>query len=467
MLPAQTAQRHFLIAVPTFGMLSKEFFSSLHAVNRPMNTSLSIYFPEDLKDKSRRWLPVDEARNLSVKYALENGYEYIYFRDDDVVDLNPNTMMQLMGRKVDIIAGVYCSKSIPPEPLILGFGNALPKTFGGYTDWTKGDIFKADAVGMGNCLIRTEIFRHIPEPWFRTTTRQELDDEIGRLGDTLTEDVYFCLKARRYGFDIWVDTGSQSFHQDFVNARYYCYDDSKGLYGYVQQTTGEFVWNPTGAEIEANQKARAERTKGSRIVRFDLGAGWRREGYITVDMEGDCDEKGDFTNLDWLINKYGPADEIYSNHALEHIPFPQAPRVLRTWLKALKPGGKLEVGVPDLEWCVRNWLELPENHPEKHGFEKAKIFGLQTSPGQEHKGGFTLPQLEALCKQMPFESVKIEQEFDPKKQNQPTIWIRGIKLKGEKKDPKIYLEGTKQGNNGDDPEKAEELVDAVMEPQTR
>lgn len=471
-LPAEMVQRHVLLSIPTFGMMSKEFFTSILMMGRPMNTTIEYLFPEDPEKPERTWLPIDEARNRTVERALEGKFEYILFRDDDVIDFYPNTLIELMGRNVDIIGGVYCVKAMPPDPLIFGFGKNLPKSFGGYRDWTKGDVFKVDAIGMGLTLIRTEIFNHIPKPWFKTTYQNEPDDEIGKLATSFTEDIYFCLKAKEHGFDTWVDTGIQAYHQDFKNRRFYHFDSKRGLYGYLDQATGTFWWNETAQEIEAKKKKNiVKRAKGSPKVRFDLGAGWKRDGYITVDMEGDCDEKGDFRNLEWLTEKYGLADEVRSSHALEHIPFPQAPNVLRQWLKALKPGGKLEVGVPDLKWCVENWLKASEDDPEKYQFKLAQIFGLQTSPGHEHKGGFTVKQLEVLCQQLPFENVKIDWEYDEKKSNQPTIWIRGTKQKSKKaapkpkavrKDPKIYLAGTKSGNNGTNKTQGEKVVKKVL-----
>lgn len=419
-LPAEKAKMQVMIGIPSFGMVSMEFLNSINSINYPTNCFRTLYWPRDYSRPGRA-MDVDAARNKCVEVALERNCEYIFFRDDDVIDTDGQTLLKLMARKVDIIGGVYCVKNATPKPLIY-----MPGENDGFTDWRYGDVFKCGAIGMGLTLIRTEIFKKIPQPWFRTVTHKDPDDEIGKLADYFTEDIYFCWKARKYGFDTWVDTGIQAKHQDVKNDVYYGYEPSLSKYGKYDKN-GSFFWVPTGEEIEAQkQKKLAATEKAKGPVRFDLGAGWKREGYITVDAEGDCDEKGDIRALDWLVEKHGLADEIYSHHALEHLPFNHTMPILRDWVKALKPGGKLEIGVPDLEWCVKQWLEAPETDPEKYGFKMATIFGLQTSPGHEHRAGFTLEYLNHIAAQLPLEDVVVERTHK-EGQNQPTLWLKGRK----------------------------------------
>lgn len=48
----------------------------------------------------------------------------------------------------------------------------------------------------------------------------------------------------------------------------------------------------------------------------------------------------------------GTVDEIYCSHVLEHFGKAQIMPVLAEWFRALKPGGRLRVAVPDFDWCV-------------------------------------------------------------------------------------------------------------------
>src|SRR5262249_16097230 len=59
----------------------------------------------------------------------------------------------------------------------------------------------------------------------------------------------------------------------------------------------------------------------------------------------------------------------------------------------LAPGGILEIEVPDILWCLENFLATPEVERYQCQYEGkgavAAIYGLQTNPGQFHKYGYT------------------------------------------------------------------------------
>jgi SAM-dependent methyltransferase len=58
-----------------------------------------------------------------------------------------------------------------------------------------------------------------------------------------------------------------------------------------------------------------------------------------VDFVRDCAKRLPFNNCTF--------DIVYSSHVLEHMPWYQVEEVLREWVRILKPGGVLEIWVPD------------------------------------------------------------------------------------------------------------------------
>ena len=50
-----------------------------------------------------------------------------------------------------------------------------------------------------------------------------------------------------------------------------------------------------------------------------------------------------------LAHADGTVDEIRASHVLEHLSFRDATAALRDWFRALKPGGRLWVAVPDVD----------------------------------------------------------------------------------------------------------------------
>lgn len=124
-------------------------------------------------------------------------------------------------------------------------------------------------------------------------------------------------------------------------------------------------------------------------ARLDVGAGTRpTPGYLTVDL---YQADADFQCPMWDIPLGdGEADEIYCSHALEHVMYAQVTPTLREWKRLLAPGGRLTLRVPDLEWCVKTWLE---RHELNDFWDLAKIFGSQEHEGNIHRTGFTRESL--------------------------------------------------------------------------
>jgi len=78
-------------------------------------------------------------------------------------------------------------------------------------------------------------------------------------------------------------------------------------------------------------------------------------------------------------------DVIICMQALEHVTKYAVVPTLREWHRVLKPGGKLQLQVPDLEWACIHWL----SH-QTTGWNIDVIYGTQTHEGQYHKTGFSM-----------------------------------------------------------------------------
>lgn len=62
----------------------------------------------------------------------------------------------------------------------------------------KKGIEKVDYVGFGLCLIAMDVFERIEEPWFAFPWEPEKRRFV-------SDDVFFCEKARQAGIKTWVD----------------------------------------------------------------------------------------------------------------------------------------------------------------------------------------------------------------------------------------------------------------------
>jgi SAM-dependent methyltransferase len=98
--------------------------------------------------------------------------------------------------------------------------------------------------------------------------------------------------------------------------------------------------------IEASSGTSESRENKPRYLEIGSSDG-RIEAFETLDITGG-------PNVDYACDASKPLpfadgtfDLIYSSHVLEHIPWYFTERTLKEWVRILKPGGVLEVWVPD------------------------------------------------------------------------------------------------------------------------
>ncbi|MEM2568073.1 MAG: hypothetical protein QXH20_06355 [Candidatus Bathyarchaeia archaeon] len=151
--------------------------------------------------------PLDYARNMCVKEALEWNADYILFLDDDVLPPDDG-LLTLFLDAVPIVSGLYFSRYPPHNPVIFRRKNRNePWSLDAETEWDaeftrsypKNQLVEADVAGLGFMLVMREVFEKIPEPWFKSTLQHG-------------EDVYFCWKAQQHGFKVFVDTRVKCLH---------------------------------------------------------------------------------------------------------------------------------------------------------------------------------------------------------------------------------------------------------------
>ncbi len=144
-------------------------------------------------------------------------------------------------------------------------------------------------------------------------------------------------------------------------------------------------------------------------VRLNIGCGDDvRPGYLNIDRF--AQGAGIRMDASRLAFADRSVDEIFSSHMLEHLSKYEVPELLGEWNRVLKPGGKVEIIVPDLPWCMRQWLRLPDS--ARWDWALDTIYGLQDSPGEFHKTGFSAERLHHLLKEAGFSAVEVTTRFD-------------------------------------------------------
>lgn len=312
-----------VVGIPSFGSVSTYFLQAVNAQQYPLVSSTA--------QKIVLNKPIAEARNEIVQYALDQGANYIYWLDDDVIP-PPDAFLKMFMHQKDIVNGVYWSKSNPPMPLL--FRNHLE---GPYLDWHVGDFIEVDAAGNGLTLVKTDVYRKISEtiggPWY--STEYTSFKHATQSASNNTEDLYFYWKARRAGFKIWADTSIQAYHFE---------KQQQILYGPPLNAP---QMNPAWEILPPGKKAVADIGSGpmspymvedGKVTTFDI----REE----VKPDVVCDVRK-------LPVPDQTFDVVFSSHTLEHFAWGVVDKVLKEWSRVLKVGGELRLVVPNARYVAK------------------------------------------------------------------------------------------------------------------
>jgi len=157
------------------------------------------------------------ARNRNdVITRLFHG-EWVCFIDDDQ-PVHPDMLLSLLSRDKDIVGALYSTKRPPFVPIVFKaetpddeFTTCEWKDFRGH----RGLYGPVVACGTGGMLIRRRVFDAIKAPWFNAME--------------FTDDLYFCRKARKHGFEIFVDLDAKIGHTSTHTVWPLCKDGEYGV----------------------------------------------------------------------------------------------------------------------------------------------------------------------------------------------------------------------------------------------
>lgn len=133
-------------------------------------------------------------------------YDYIMWIDSDQT-FEPNQFFKLLSNKKDICGGLYLMDGGREFPVVKEWDTQYFEKEGTFKFLTPMDfppdrsLMEVVYTGFGFLLVKYGVFESIEYPWFEPQMVT-----IGEnISDFASEDVSFCLKARKAGFKIHVD----------------------------------------------------------------------------------------------------------------------------------------------------------------------------------------------------------------------------------------------------------------------
>lgn len=203
---------------------------------------------------SARRMSIDRFRNEAARIALQLECDYLLFLDDDML-VPKDTFNKLKEAELDIIAALNYIRGYPFETMSFRYKEGTKHLENITHEEVKDQqrVIPCDAIGTATCLIKVEVFKQVPGPWFIT-------------GPHNTEDIYFCIKAKEYLPKLTIGThcGVRTGHM--LDPEVICVDTQPALKAYY-----ESFMNPGELERIKKPKALAEDRDLNEYVNINVG----------------------------------------------------------------------------------------------------------------------------------------------------------------------------------------------------
>lgn len=200
-----------LIAVPTFENIYPDTFKSIYDLDAS-DHNVAFEFV--------RGYDCATARNRIARIALDRGVDYVLMVDNDVV-LPKDALVNLLDDPQDVCLGIYAHRDTDNiyrgrtcVCKLLTENGTRYKNYPLESEYTAEEIdslkdkgeykVRIHGGGMGCALIKTDVFRHIPYPWYDWANYKD--------GGMLSEDLYFCENCRKNSIPIYTDTRVKCGH---------------------------------------------------------------------------------------------------------------------------------------------------------------------------------------------------------------------------------------------------------------
>lgn len=177
-----------LIGIPSMDMVPAKFMMSLVALDKPEHTDF-VNISESL---------IYDARDKIVQYAINGGYDYLFFLDSDII-CESDTLTRLLNHKADIVSGLYFGRRENAHDPI-AYELIAPKTIYRKASLEPIQIIhnyaEVSGVGLGCCLIKVDVLKKMQRK------NKNMFEPYRNLG----EDVAWCYRARKKGYKIMLDS---------------------------------------------------------------------------------------------------------------------------------------------------------------------------------------------------------------------------------------------------------------------
>ena len=139
-----------------------------------------------------------DSRDTIAAFAMEHDYDYVLYVDSDMV-FTSEDVKKLLAHDADIVSGLYVTRHGEGQNVVYKqvitrrrFPYRAPKLI---VDKAVTGYGPVAACGFGFCLIKIDVIKHMSKRY------KSLFEPFKGVG----EDIAFCLRARKCGYQIFTD----------------------------------------------------------------------------------------------------------------------------------------------------------------------------------------------------------------------------------------------------------------------
>lgn len=160
---------------------------------------------------------IASARNNICTKFLELDHDYLLFMDDD----NPvekGTLKKFIELDKDIVTAVIVQRGRIENACVMKYEevDGMIRFMKYKTALVPKEVFKVDACGMGFCLIKRKVIEKMNDKFkeFYGEMVQDVSFENYNSTVNIGEDLSFCIRAKKLGFEIYADPTVWTEHID-------------------------------------------------------------------------------------------------------------------------------------------------------------------------------------------------------------------------------------------------------------
>lgn len=201
------SERRVLLGVASGGTPAAPFLQALAQLRLPPGTAA-------LQRSIVTGNFVPAQRELIMRDALDGGFDYLFFVDDDIV-LPPDGLVRLIETAesdpaTGVVGGLYYSRD-SARPIAVADWDSHDTSTGHVPAFTSTSTGVVAGIGFGCALLRIAAARALTAPYFPAHVYIETGARVARLCD---EDYLYCERIRHAGHNVRLDARVRCGHYD-------------------------------------------------------------------------------------------------------------------------------------------------------------------------------------------------------------------------------------------------------------